>query len=124
MAGFEQTIIIGNVGNVNDLRYTQNGKAVFSFSVAVNRKFGEREVTKWYRVTTWEKAAEQHVKNVTKGMQIQVVGIVEASAFTAQDGKPAASLEMTAREITYLGGGQPRQEREPDVHEDLSDIPF
>lgn len=131
MAGaFEQTIIIGNVGRADDLRYTQSGKAVFSFSVAVSSSWTDkqtnekRESTNWYKVTAWEKHAESLVKYVKKGMSVMVSGSVQASAYLDAEGKPQASLELTARDIQFLtrvddSPRVPVTEREPD-----EEIPF
>lgn len=110
MAGFQQTIIIGNVGRDPEMRYTQGGTAVCSFSVAVTESWTDRqsnekrEKTNWYRVTAWRSLAEVCNQYVHKGMQIMVVGNVEASAYMNNSNQPAASLELTARDIQFLGG--------------------
>ena len=106
---YEQTIIIGNVGRDPEMRYTANGKPVTNFSVAVNRKYTGKdgqthEKTKWFRVTAWDKLAETTNQYLSKGRQVMVIGEVKASAYTDQAGEPAASLELTAREVKFLGG--------------------
>ena len=106
---YEQISIIGNVGSNPEMRYTPNGKAVTNFSVAVNRKFTGKdgqivEKTKWFRVTAWGKLAETCNQYLTKGRQVLVIGEVSASAYTNKAGEPAASLELTAREVKFLGG--------------------
>ena len=108
---YEQTIIIGNLGSDPEMRYTPNGKPVTNFSVAVNRRFKGKdgqmqERTKWFRVTAWDKLAETCNQYLTKGRQVLVVGEVKASAYTNQAGEPAASLELTAREVKFLGKGE------------------
>ena len=110
MASFQQTIIIGNVGRDPEMRYTQGGAAVCSFSVAVTESWTDkqsnekREKTNWYRVTAWRGLAEVCNQYVHKGMQIMVAGNVEASAYMNNNNQPAASLELTARDIQFLGG--------------------
>lgn len=108
MAGWEQTIIIGNVGRDAELRYTPQGKAVANFSVAVTERWGsgdqKQEHTKWFRVTVWEKQAELANEYVKKGMQIQIVGSINASAYANKTtNEPTASLELTARSMQFLG---------------------
>jgi single-strand DNA-binding protein len=109
MAGYQYTIIIGNVGRDPELRYTQSGVAVCDFSVAVNRTWTDRqsgqrrEDTTWFRVSAWRGLAETVSQYVHKGMQIMVTGRVEASAFMGQDGEPRASLDLTALDIQFLG---------------------
>jgi len=104
---WQQTIIIGNVGRVSELKYTQQGVAVFDFSVAVNKVTGRgddrKEKTVWFKVTVWRERAETASQYVKKGMQIMVVGEIDASAYTNKEGQPAASLELTASNFQFLG---------------------
>jgi len=107
MAGYQYTVIVGNVGRDPELRYTQSGVAVCGFSVAVSRKWtqdGEqREETEWFRVSAWRGLAETCNQYVHKGMQIMVAGRIAASAYMGQDGEPRASLELTAQNVQFLG---------------------
>ena len=109
MAGYQYTIIIGNVGRDPEMRYTQSGVAVADFSVAVSRRWTDRtsneqrEKTTWFRVSAWRGLAETVNQYVHKGMQVMVTGEVDASAYAGQDGSPRATLEITARDIQFLG---------------------
>ncbi|HVU12528.1 MAG TPA: single-stranded DNA-binding protein [Phototrophicaceae bacterium] len=110
MAGFAQTIIIGNVGRDPEMRYLQNGTPVCSFSVAVSRRWNDKnsneqkEKTVWYRVSCWRQLAETANNYVHKGMQIMVQGELEpARAYLDNAGQPAASLELTAQNFQFLG---------------------
>ena len=62
--GLNKVMIIGNLGQDPEMRYTANGSAVTTFSVAVNRSYsadGERrEETEWFRVVAWSKLAPGH----------------------------------------------------------------
>jgi single-strand DNA-binding protein len=107
---YEQLIIVGNLGNDPELRYTSAGAPVATFSVAVNREWTNNdgtpgEETKWFRVTVWRKLAETCAQYLAKGRQVMVIGRVAASAFSGQDGSPRASLEVTADSVRFLGGG-------------------
>jgi single-strand DNA-binding protein len=107
---FEQTIIVGNLGNDPEMRFTSSGVPVTTFSVAVNRKWTNSdgtpgEETKWFRATAWRKLAETCNQYLSKGRQVMVIGRVAASAFSGQDGSPRASLELTADSVRFLGGG-------------------
>lgn len=109
MAGYQYTVIIGNVGREPEMRYTQSGVAVCDFSVAVTRRWNDRqtnerrEETTWFRVSAWRGLAETANSYVHKGMQIMVAGRVNASAYVGQDGEARASLEITAQDIQFLG---------------------
>lgn len=108
MVGYQYTVIIGNVGRDPEMRYTQSGVAVCDFSVAVTRRWTDsagarQEQTTWFRVSAWRALAETCNEYVRKGMQIMVSGEIDASAYAAKDGKPRASLELTARDVQFLG---------------------
>lgn len=129
---FEQTIIIGNVGRCDDLRYTQSGTAVHSFSVAVTSRWKDsqtneqRERTKWYKVTAWRGLGEITSKYVKVGMSVMVSGEVDASAYMGNDGQPKASLDLTARDVQFLtrvDGAVDNIDR-PDFGKPEGDMPF
>ncbi|MBL8118496.1 MAG: single-stranded DNA-binding protein [Anaerolineae bacterium] len=134
MAGWSQTIIIGNVGRDVNLRYTQSGVPVADFSVAVTRRFGGRdggerqEKTTWYRVTCWRNLAEIASQFVRKGTQVMVVGTVEASAYLDKSGQPAATIELTADNFQMLGSRQDGErggdDYAPPPPDSMGDIPF
>jgi single-strand DNA-binding protein len=128
---FEQTIIIGNVGRCDDLRYTQSGTAVFSFSVAVSTRWKDsqtneqREKTNWYKVSSWGSRAESLVKYIKVGMSVMVSGTVTASAYLGQDGQPRASLDLTARDVQFLtrvDSGEHAEDAQ--ANKETEDIPF
>ena len=100
-------MIIGNVGSDPEMRYTPNGSAVTSFSVATNRRYttsaGEqKEETEWFRVSAWNKLAETCNQYVVKGMKVYVEGRVSSSAWTDQEGQARSSLEINCTEVQFL----------------------
>ena len=131
---FEQLLIVGNLGKDPEQRYTSAGVAVTTFPVAVNRKWTNQdgtpgEETTWFRVTTWRKLAETCAQYLAKGRQVMVIGRVAASAYVGQDGKPHASLEVTAESVRFLGGKNGNGalgavQGEPEMDIDEEQIPF
>jgi len=113
---YQQITIIGNVGRDPDLRFTPQGIAVCDFSVAVNKRVGgqnntePRDETTWFRVTCWRQLAETVAKYVKKGKQIMIVGEVSASAYTDKNQQPAATLEITAQTVKFLGSRDENEE--------------
>ena len=106
---FQQLILVGNLGGDSELRYTSDGTAVANFSLAVNRKWTNQdgspgEETTWFRVAVWRKQAEAINQYLKKGRQVMVIGRVSARGYTAADGSPRASLDVTATEVRLLGG--------------------
>jgi len=133
---YQKTMIIGNLGRDPEMRYTPSGKAVTNFSVAVSRKWTDRdgqkqEKTTWFRVAAWDKLAEICNQYLKKGSQVMVEGEIEAKAYESQDGSIRATLELTAREVKFLGsasnqGVQTSNEPETDLFGPTSDddMPF
>ncbi len=106
---YSKTVIVGHLGRDPEMRYTSGGQAVTSFSVATNRRWTDQsgqtqEKTTWFRVTAWGKLGELCNQYLAKGRVVLVEGDVEASAWKAQDGEARASLELTARNVRFIGG--------------------
>ena len=111
---YHTLILVGNVGRDPEMRYTPSGQPVTSFSVATNRQYtansGETvKETIWFRVTTWGKTAEVCNQYVKKGSKVLVEGRLTPDAntggprvWTAQDGAPRASFEVTASTVRFL----------------------
>mgnify|MGYP002521878970 CR=1 FL=1 len=106
----EKLQIIGNLTRDPELRVTQTGLSVCSFTVAVNQKptraqreAGQQPPAKFFRVTAWRELGENCSKYLAKGRKVYCEGTVDASAYIGQqDGKPHASLEMTADSVEFL----------------------
>ena len=106
---YQKTIIVGNLGQDPEMRYTPSGTAVTNFSVAVHRRWtsksGEQqERTTWFRVAAWDKLAELCNQYLSKGRLVLVEGDVSARAWTNQEGEARATLELNARDVRFLGG--------------------
>lgn len=105
---YQKIIVVGNLGRDPEMRYTQDGTPVTSFSVATTRRWndregGQREETTWFRVTTWGKQAEVCNQYLSKGRQVLVEGTISASAWKGRDGEPRATLELRADTVRFLG---------------------
>ena len=96
--------IIGNLVRNPELRTTQSGSTVCSFTVAVNRRKkvqGQPEAD-FFRVSAWNQLGENCQKYLAKGRKVSVVGSVSVHAYSMQDGKPGASLEVMANDVEFL----------------------
>lgn len=102
---YQSITIAGNLGQDPEMRYTAQGIAVTTFTVAVNEKYGEKESVTWFRVSCWRQLAELTSTYLVKGRQVLVSGRVQARAYVGRDGQPACSLELTADTVKFLGSG-------------------
>jgi single-strand DNA-binding protein len=105
-----KTIVFGNVGNDAEIRATQTGMSVISFSVAHSEKWKDaqgqvQERTTWVRCSLWRKpdacGVAQYIK---KGTKVLVEGQPSASAWLGNDGTAQAALELRVTNLE-LGGG-------------------
>ena len=106
--------IIGNLTRPPEMRTTQSGIAVCSFTVAVNRRGRSAEAGQpeadFFRVTAWRELGENCNKYLDKGRKVCVVGSVSVNTYTGSNGKTSASMEVTASEVEFLA---PRDESSP-----------
>ncbi len=127
---YQRIVIVGNLGDDPEMRFTPSGVPVTTFPVAVNRRWtdgnGEvREKTTWFRVTAWRKLAEVCNQYLSKGRPVLVEGEVEASAWLDGQGNARATLELTARNVRFLGGrGNGSGSGMPTEPAEDEDIPF
>lgn len=99
---YERIILVGNLGGNPELR-TVGEQQVANFSLAVNRKKGDKQVTTWYRVSAWGATAAAVSRYLKKGSKVMVEGSgLRANAYLDQTGKPQASLELTADRLIFL----------------------
>ena len=113
---YQRLIIVGRLGQDPEMRYTPQGMAVASFSVATDRTWtdqsGQRqERTTWFRVSVWGKQAEACNQYLAKGRMVLVEGeINEPRVYQRRDGEWAASLDVRASNVRFLGGREQADE--------------
>jgi single-strand DNA-binding protein len=92
---------IGRLTRDPEVRYTQAGKAVASFSLAVDSGFGDNKRTDFINVTCWDKMAEMVGNNLIKGIKVLVEGRLQISNYE-KDGVKKQSTEIVAINIEFL----------------------
>ena len=111
---YQKIILVGRLGKNPEMRYTPGGKAVTNFSMAVNRKYttsdGQQvEEVVWFRVSAWDRQAENCNQYLHKGSRVLVEGRITADPetggpkiYTKSDGTPGASFEISAGMVCFL----------------------
>ena len=100
--------IIGRLGREPELRYTQSGKAVCSFSVAVDRR-GKDAEPDWFSVSAWEKTAELCNEYLKKGRMVAVRGRMQSRKYE-KDGAKITAWDLVADEVQFLGSREESSE--------------
>jgi single-strand DNA-binding protein len=141
---YQQIIVVGYLGRDPEMRFTPNGKAVTSFSVATSRSYtntagAKVDETTWFRVSVWGGQAEPCATYLKKGSPVLVVGRLKPdkntggpTVYTKNDGTPGASFEINAQNVKFLpsgkgnGSGAPLDDYEdvPNNEENEKEIPF
>ncbi len=137
MAGdLNKVMLIGRLGADPEIRYTQNGTAVATLSVATNFrvKRGEEweDQTEWHRVIAWNRLAEIASEYMSKGTKVYVEGRLQTRSWEDANGNKRWTTEIVARDISMLcgrgeaagsgGGGDLAPPEPPPPEED--DVPF
>ncbi|QSX78340.1 single-stranded DNA-binding protein [Agrilutibacter solisilvae] len=107
--GINKVILVGNLGNDPETKYTQGGMAVTTISLATTSarkdKDGQlQERTEWHRVKFFGKLGEIAGEYLRKGSQVYVEGSIRYDKFTGEDGVEKYFTDIVADEMQMLGG--------------------
>ncbi len=114
--------LIGNLTRDPELRYTPNGTAVCSFSIATNRNWttdtGEKkDEAEFHRIVAWNKLAEICSQFLVKGRKVYVEGRLVTRSWNAQDGTQRNTTEIVISDMILLDSRRPEEvkmEEEPE----------
>jgi single-strand DNA-binding protein len=129
MADLNKIMLLGRLTRDPELKFTNSGIAVCTFTIAVNRTFskkGENDAqADFFRVKCWRNLAENCAKFLAKGRQVFIEGAIQTSSFTAEDGSKRNYWEVVARDVQFIGKGEQQVSRSDDDAYDMDDnIPF
>ena len=107
--GINKVILVGNLGNDPEVKYTQGGLTVTKASLATttvrkDRDGNNQEKTEWHRVTFFGKLGEIAGEYLRKGGQCYVEGSIRYDKYTGQDSVEKYSTDIIADELQLLGG--------------------
>ena len=107
--GINKVILVGNLGDDPETKYTQGGMAVTSASLATtsvrkDREGNSQERTEWHRLKFFGKVAEIAGEYLRKGSQVYVEGRISYDEFTGQDGQKRYYTDIVCDEMQMLGG--------------------
>ena len=114
---FNKVILIGNLTADPELKATQGGISVCSFSIAVNRpksKDGEQKCD-FINIQAWRQTAEFVCKFFKKGKPILVCGQLQTRSWTDNQGNKRTATEVVADEVSFVGNNE-STEPKPQPH--------
>lgn len=132
-----QITLVGRVGRNPELRYTPTGMAVCNFTLAVTRRWHNKqtnetaEETTWWKIVVWGGNAENVNQYVEKGSLVLVAGDrMKTEAYKAQDGSLKSTPELTATVVKFLSSPNGHNSHDhAEYHREtpstsIDDIPF
>ena len=108
--GVNKVILVGNLGNDPDVKYTQGGMAITTLSVATtsvrkDRDGNQQEKTEWHRVKLFGKLGEIAGEYLKKGRQVYIEGRLEYGSYE-KDGVKHYTTDIIGDDMQMLGGGE------------------
>lgn len=110
--GINKVILVGNLGNDPDVKYTQGGSAITTISVATTEAWKDKQTgqqqerTEWHRVKFFGRLAEIAGEYLKKGRQVYIEGSLRTDKYTGKDGVERYTTDIIANEMQMLGGGE------------------
>ena len=102
---FNKVILGGRLTSDPELKQTQTGVPVVSFSIAVNRRFSGKEAAQqadFFNITAWRATAEFVARYFKKGSSICVVGTLQNRSWTDQQGQKRYATDIVADEVSFV----------------------
>ena len=117
---------IGRLTRDPEVRYTQSGKAVCTFSIAVDDGYGENKKAYFFPVVVWNKAAEACGNSLHKGSKVAVTGKLTSRQYENNEGKKVTVFEIVADAfggVEFLDGKKQGGSQSNEIDE-TEEIPF
>lgn len=115
--GVNKVILVGNLGNDPETRYTPSGAAITTISIATSEQWKDKntgqaqERTEWHRVKFFGRLAEIAGEYLRKGRQVYIEGSLRTDKYTDKQGVDRYTTDIIANEMQMLGGGGEGQTR-------------
>ena len=118
MLGYTKIQIMGNLGGAPDMKFLPSGDPVVNFSVAVNRRYKDREgnqkeATDWFRVCAFNGVGEACAKHLQKGSAVFVEGRLQVRQYDSKQTGKEVSVEIIPSTVRFLGSGRSEGSERP-----------
>ncbi len=101
---FNLVVLTGRLTTAPELKTTQSGVPVTSFSIAVQRQYkqGEEPITDFINIVAWRHTAELVAKYFKKGNMIGIEGSIQTRKYTDRDGNSRVAFEVLASNVQFV----------------------
>ena len=121
-----RSILIGRLTKDPELRFTQSGKGVCNFALAVDSGFGDNKKTDFIDIVAWGQMGENCANYLSKGKLVAVDGRLSTRTYETQDGQKRKVYEVVAENVRFLSARENKTavNVEPPPVIDSDDLPF
>ena len=119
-----KAILIGNLTRDPEVRTTNSGVSVCTFTIAINRRVANQQGVReadFINIVTWRQLAELCGRYLAKGRKVAVIGSIQTRSYDAQDGSKRYVTEVIADNVEFCDsrpdGARPRTDNPPPVQE-------
>ena len=107
---FNLVVLTGRLTSDPELKTTQTGVSVCSFSIAVERKYkqGEDRQADFINIVAWRGTAEFVSKYFTKGSMIGIEGAIQSRKYQDKDGNTRTAFEVVANNVQFIEAKKPQ----------------
>lgn len=108
--GVNKVIIIGNLGQDPEVRYTKSNEAIATLSIATSESWKDKtngqpkEITEWHRCVAYKRLAEIAGEYLKKGSKVYIEGKLQTRKWQAQDGTDRYTTEIVIKDLQMLDG--------------------
>ncbi|NLM04105.1 MAG: single-stranded DNA-binding protein [Clostridiales bacterium] len=103
-------VLIGRLTRDPELRFTATGKAVATFSLAVNRPFSKTNEADFFNIVVWGKPAENCANYLAKGRLVGIEGRLQTRSYETQTGEKRYVTEVVANMVEFLEWGDKKNQ--------------
>ena len=127
-SGINKVILVGNLGQDPEVKYTAGGAAVTTLSLATSESWkdkvtgSDQEKTEWHRVVLWQRLAEIAGEYLKKGSKVYIEGQLQTRKWE-QDGQTRYTTEVVGRDMQFLdsrGSSSSDSSSYDDINQDMS----
>ena len=127
-SGINKVILVGNLGQDPEVKYTAGGAAVTTLSLATSESWkdkdtgSDQEKTEWHRVVVWRRLAEIAGEYLKKGSKVYIEGQLQTRKWE-QDGQTRYTTEVVGRDMQFLdsrGSSSSDNSSYEDTNQDMS----
>jgi single-strand DNA-binding protein len=101
---FNLVVLTGRLTAAPEIKTTPSGKSVCSFTIAVDRGYGDNKETDFITCVAWEKTAEFIGKYFNKGSEIGIEGSIQTRRWTDKNGNSRTAFEIRVINTQFIGG--------------------